>query len=45
VEIRLEDWVMRSWRKRLREWFWGKVQALLGWFSDRKRRIGEDDPF
>ncbi|ABA87532.1 cardiolipin synthase, putative [Syntrophotalea carbinolica DSM 2380] len=35
VEIRLEDWVVRSWRKRLREWFWGKVQAFLGWFSDR----------
>jgi len=45
VEIRLEDWMVRSWRVRLREWFWGKVQALLGWFSDRGRRPRNDDPF
>lgn len=45
VEIRLEDWMIRSWRVRLREWFWGKVQTLLGWFSDRGRRPRNDDPF
>ncbi len=45
IEIRLEDWLVRSWHKRLREWFWGKAQALLGWFSDRERPPGGDEPF
>lgn len=43
TEIRLEDWIRRSRFKRLREWFWGRVKAWLGWFSDRERRIGGDD--
>lgn len=45
IEIRLEDWLVRSWPKRLKEWFWGKAQALLGWFSDRERPPGGDEPF
>ncbi|MGE4542904.1 MAG: phosphatidylserine/phosphatidylglycerophosphate/cardiolipin synthase family protein [Pedobacter sp.] len=45
IEIRLEDWLVRSWHKRLKEWFWGKAQAFLGWFSDRERPPGGDEPF
>jgi len=44
VEIRLEDWAVRSRHKRLREWFWGKVQAGLKWFSDRKHGHSENEP-
>jgi phosphatidylserine/phosphatidylglycerophosphate/cardiolipin synthase-like enzyme len=43
-EILPADWQRRSWHRRAGEWFWGKVQALLGRFSDRRQaRSGPDD--
>ena len=35
-EILYQDWMQRPWLRHLREWFWGRVAALLGWFSNRK---------
>jgi phosphatidylserine/phosphatidylglycerophosphate/cardiolipin synthase-like enzyme len=43
-EIRLADWRRRSWHRRAREWFWGKIQTLLGRLCDRRRaRNGPDE--
>ncbi len=45
-EIRYQDWLQRSWLRHLREWFWGRIAALLAWFSDRKNgRPDSDDGF
>ncbi len=45
TEFDYEHWRVRSRFWRLREWFWGKVVALLAWFSDQKkyRRGPRDD--
>jgi len=45
-EIVSERWARRPWDRRVQEWFWGKVESLLAWFSDRKntRRPRDEDP-
>jgi phosphatidylserine/phosphatidylglycerophosphate/cardiolipin synthase-like enzyme len=35
-EILYEQWQRRPWRLRLSEWFWGRIVALLSWYSERK---------
>ncbi len=35
-EIVYERWRRRPRIRRLREWFWGRVAALLSWFSERR---------
>jgi len=37
VEIRAADWRRRSWRRRLREWFWGELARFFLWLGDRSR--------
>jgi len=35
-EIVYKRWCRRPRSRRLREWFWGRVAALLSWFSERR---------
>jgi phosphatidylserine/phosphatidylglycerophosphate/cardiolipin synthase-like enzyme len=45
-EIVSERWARRPWDRHVREWFWGKVESLLAWFSYRKntKRPRDEDP-
>ncbi len=43
TEITAERWARRPWDRRLREWFWGKVEMLLSWFSHRKGAPHRDE--
>jgi phosphatidylserine/phosphatidylglycerophosphate/cardiolipin synthase-like enzyme len=38
-EIVYERWRRRPRSRRLREWFWGRVAALLSWFSERRTDV------
>lgn len=37
-ECQLQDWPARSWRHRLQEWFWGQVENLVEYLSERISR-------
>ncbi len=41
LEIRAGDWRRRSWRRRLREWFWGELARFFLRLGDRSRGRGE----
>lgn len=36
-EILLKSWRRRSWRTRLRIWFWSKIVTFLSWFSFERK--------
>lgn len=42
-EILYQDWMQRSWLRQLREWFWGRVAAFLGRFSDHNNGLPDSD--
>lgn len=35
-EYLYEQWQRRSWHRHLSEWFWGRIVALLSWYSEKK---------
>lgn len=37
-ECRLKDWPDRSWHHQFLEWFWGKMEGLVEYLSERIRR-------
>jgi len=37
-ECRLKDWPNRSWHHRLQEWFWGQIEGLVEYLSERINR-------
>jgi phosphatidylserine/phosphatidylglycerophosphate/cardiolipin synthase-like enzyme len=40
TEFDYQHWRVRPRFRRLLEWFWGKVVAILAWFSDLKKYRG-----
>lgn len=40
AEFDYAHWQRRSWWRRAREWFWGRVVLLLAWFSNFRDRHG-----
>jgi hypothetical protein len=37
-ECHLHHWQIRPWYRRLQEWYWGQVDNLLEWLTQRLKQ-------